>query len=79
MPQIQSFPKISDCTKSKYAWLILKNAFHGGDKVVVVKRQSIRRDFETLFMKGNESVQDFFSRVSTIFNQLETYGEVMTD
>ncbi|KAK3032215.1 hypothetical protein RJ639_036145 [Escallonia herrerae] len=38
-----------------------------------------RRDFETLFMKSVESVQDFFSRVSGIVSQMKSYGEKLDD
>ncbi|GKG35387.1 hypothetical protein Tco_0440541 [Tanacetum coccineum] len=30
-------------------------------------------------MKGNESVQDYLARVSTIVSQMKSYGEKITD
>lgn len=30
-------------------------------------------------MKGNESIQDFFSRVSGIVNQMRAFGETISD
>ncbi|XP_077246040.1 uncharacterized protein LOC143885879 [Tasmannia lanceolata] len=69
------FPRIVGATSSKQAWTILRQEFHGDSKVTVVKLQTLRRDFETLFMKGSESVQDFFSRISVIINQMKTFGE----
>uniref|UniRef100_A0A3Q7HMD9 Reverse transcriptase Ty1/copia-type domain-containing protein n=1 Tax=Solanum lycopersicum TaxID=4081 RepID=A0A3Q7HMD9_SOLLC len=60
------FSRILAATTSRYAWLILKTELQGSSKVITVKRQSLRRDFETLFMNNNESVQGFLSRVSGI-------------
>lgn len=44
-----------------------------------MKRQSLRRDFKTLFMNNNESVQGFLSRVSGIVSQLKSYGQDIGD
>ncbi|XP_074301342.1 uncharacterized protein LOC141632724 [Silene latifolia] len=59
----------------KEAWQILKTEFKGSDKVIAVKLQTLRRDFETLNMQNNESVQDYLSRASTIVNKMKSYGE----
>ncbi|GKF28286.1 hypothetical protein Tco_0094628, partial [Tanacetum coccineum] len=37
------------------------------------------RDFEASSMKGNESVQYYLARVSTIVSQMKSYGEKITD
>ncbi|GKV09408.1 hypothetical protein SLEP1_g20916 [Rubroshorea leprosula] len=73
------FPLIANATKSKEAWTILNQEFYGDDKVTIVKLQTLRKEFENLCMKGSESVQDFFSRVSVIINQLKTYGDQVDD
>lgn len=57
----------------------MKTPFQGSSKVITVRLQSLRRDFETLQMKGGESVQDFLTRVSTIVNQMRAYGEEVAD
>uniref|UniRef100_A0A3Q7GIG9 DUF4219 domain-containing protein n=1 Tax=Solanum lycopersicum TaxID=4081 RepID=A0A3Q7GIG9_SOLLC len=57
------------------AWKILKKEFQGSAKVITVKLQTYRRDFETLSMKSNESVQTYLSRVSSLVNQMKSYGE----
>ena len=41
--------------------------------------QSLRRDFETSYMKHNESVQEYLARVSSIVSQMRSYGEKVTD
>ncbi|KAK2976159.1 hypothetical protein RJ640_001087 [Escallonia rubra] len=73
------FSRIAAATTSKEAWEILHKEFQGSSKVITVKLQSLRRDFETLFMKNNESVQDFLSRVTAIVSQMKSYGEQITD
>ncbi|KAK2969483.1 hypothetical protein RJ640_026379 [Escallonia rubra] len=73
------FSRIAAATTSKEAWEILHKEFQGSSKVITVKLQSLRRDFETLFMRNNESVQDFLSRVTAIVSQMKSYGEQITD
>lgn len=73
------FSRIAAAETSKEAWMILKNEFQGSSKVITVKLQSLRREFETLFMKDNESVQDFLSRATAIVSQMRLYGEEIFD
>lgn len=73
------FSRIAAAATSRDAWLTLKTEFQGSSKVITVKLQSLRRDFETLFMKNSESVQDFLSRVSGIVSQMKSYGEEVGD
>nr|GFB95331.1 UBN2 domain-containing protein [Tanacetum cinerariifolium]GFB95342.1 UBN2 domain-containing protein [Tanacetum cinerariifolium] len=73
------FSRIVAATTSNQAWIILKTKYQGSTKVNTVKLQSLRRNFETSGMKGNESVQDYLTRVSTIVSQIRSYGEKITD
>lgn len=73
------FPRISAATTSKEAWTILRSEYQGTSKVVAVKKQTLRHEFETLHMKSNESVQEFMSRVVAIVNQMRIYGDKMDD
>lgn len=43
--------------------------------LVTVKLQTLHCGFENFYMKGSESVQEYFSRISVIFNQIRTYKE----
>ncbi|TYK12579.1 Retrovirus-related Pol polyprotein from transposon TNT 1-94 [Cucumis melo var. makuwa] len=73
------FSQLAAATTSKQAWLILQKAFQGDSRVLVVKLQSLIRDFETLMMKNEESIADFLSRATTIISPMQTYGETIKD
>ncbi|KAJ4817458.1 polyprotein [Rhynchospora pubera] len=73
------FSKIAAATSANQAWTTLKTAYQGSAKVVAVKLQGLRRDFETLFMKQGETIQDFLSRASSIVNQIQACGEEVTN
>ncbi|KAL3500572.1 hypothetical protein ACH5RR_039665 [Cinchona calisaya] len=72
-----SFPVLS--STSKEAWDILKKEFQGASKVITVKLQNLRQDFETLSMKNNELVQEYSSRVTEIVSQMRSHGQDVTD
>ena len=69
------FSRIATTNTSHQAWEILKQEFLGDKKVITIKLQTLRRDFETLAMKDKESVQAFLSRVFGIVNHMRSYGE----
>ena len=71
--------RIIGATTSKEAWRILQKEFQGDAKVIAVKLQSLRQDFETSVMKTDESVQDFLSRVSVIVSKMRSFGEQCSD
>lgn len=73
------FSRISIATTTKEAWETLKKEFQGSTKVITVKLQSLRLNFKTLFMKSNEIVQEFLSRVIEIVSQMRSYGEKLND
>lgn len=73
------FARIAAADSAKAAWNTLKTEYQGSTKVILVKLQSLRRDFETAFMKCNESVQDYLAKVSSIVGQRRAYGDKITD
>nr|GFA79898.1 UBN2 domain-containing protein [Tanacetum cinerariifolium] len=60
-------------------WSILKTEYQGSTKVITVKLQSLRREFETFYMKNRESVQAYMARVSAVVSQMRSYGEKISD
>jgi gag-polypeptide of LTR copia-type len=44
------FSNIATATNAKETWTILKTAFQGSSKIVAIKLQGLRREFETLNM-----------------------------
>ncbi|XP_048494374.1 uncharacterized protein LOC125494702 [Beta vulgaris subsp. vulgaris] len=73
------FPRISAVSSSKKAWDILKKECRGDNKVISVKLQTLCGNFESLSMEKKESVQEYLSRVSSIVNQMTSFGEVISD
>ncbi|GJW58649.1 retrovirus-related pol polyprotein from transposon TNT 1-94, partial [Tanacetum coccineum] len=73
------FSRIAAASTANQAWTILKTEYQGSTKVITVKLQSLRRNFETASMKGNESVQEYLAKVSSIVSQMRSYGEKITD
>src|SRR5438270_11874195 len=48
-------------------------------KVRAIKLQSFRRDFENLKMRDGELLNDYFTRIMDIVNQMKIHGEDVID
>ncbi|GJR23799.1 retrovirus-related pol polyprotein from transposon TNT 1-94 [Tanacetum coccineum] len=70
------FSRIASATTAKQAWTILSTEYQGSSKVITVKLQSLRREFETSSMKSNEPVKDFLARVSTVVSHMKSYAAI---
>ncbi|XP_050890235.1 uncharacterized protein LOC127095607 [Lathyrus oleraceus] len=64
---------------SKEAWNILQQEFEGDSKVRTVKLQSLKRDYENEIMKENESLNEYFNRLSELVNQMKSHGDTIYD
>ena len=73
------FPRIAAATRSKQAWDILQTSYQGMEKVKTVKLQMLGRNFETIYMKDNESVDSFFTQIIGLVNQIRSHGEILED
>ncbi|XP_076918762.1 uncharacterized protein LOC143579299 [Bidens hawaiensis] len=73
------FSRIAVAETANQAWTVLETEYKGDSKVLTVKLQGLRHEFETLQMKDDETVSDFLSRVMRIVNQNRAYGEDVSD
>ncbi|XP_028080935.1 uncharacterized protein LOC114282454 [Camellia sinensis] len=64
---------------AKKIWDSLKNKYQGTTRVKHAQLQALRQEFETLHMKGDESVNDYFARTLAIANKMCIHGEKMGD
>ena len=53
------FEKIANDTTSNKLWESLQNSILGVDKVKKVRLQTLRAEFESLFMKASETINDY--------------------
>ncbi|XP_050916820.1 uncharacterized protein LOC127131993 [Lathyrus oleraceus] len=70
-----TFEKISNATTTKEAWDKLQTCNKGVEQVKKICLQTLRGDFECLFMEESKSIFDYFSRVLAVVNQLKRNAE----
>ena len=73
------FSKISSVESSKKDWDTLETCYQGVNKVKNVKLRNLRRDFENLKMKDNQTVDSFMTQVMNVLIHLQYYGEDLSD
>ena len=69
------FTRIMACKTAKEAWDKLKAEFQGDDKSRKMQVLNLKRQFEGLKMKENETIKDFSSHISKLVNQVRLLGE----
>lgn len=69
------YPRIYGISKAKEAWEVLQQEFQGNEKVISIKLQTAWKNFDNLSMKEDETIPDFFSRVTVIVNQIKSCGD----
>ena len=74
-----TFEQILDRRSSMIIWDSMKSKFCGNARVKRSLLQKLRRDFELLEMNETESVEEYFTRVLSVTNQMRSNGEVMMD
>ena len=66
-------------TLAKGAWDTLHSSYKGDNMMKMVRRQTLRSEFDTLKMKNSESIEDYFNQIISIVNQLKVNGEKIED
>nr|GEU43593.1 retrovirus-related Pol polyprotein from transposon TNT 1-94 [Tanacetum cinerariifolium] len=74
-----TFEQILDRKTSKSVWDSMKQRFARNEKVKTSTLQKLRRDFEVLEMKNNETILEYFGRVLTVSNQIRSNREMIED
>ncbi|KAI5327964.1 hypothetical protein L3X38_027360 [Prunus dulcis] len=69
------FPRFSHEETSEGAWDILMKEFHGDKHVRSVKLQGVRREFEYMRMRDDESLSAYHTKLFDLINQMKNYGE----
>ncbi|CAM8978183.1 unnamed protein product [Rhodiola kirilowii] len=73
------FEKISEAETSHKAWTILENAYKGNERVMRMRLQTLRGDFESLRMTDSESMSTYCDRVQPVVNNLNLNGEALEE
>ncbi|OMO51183.1 Integrase, catalytic core [Corchorus capsularis] len=68
------FNLIMTCKTPKEAWDMLKAEFEGSNKVRRLQVTNLRRQFENLKMKDDETVRQYSERIMTIINKMRLLG-----
>ncbi|XP_019414638.1 PREDICTED: uncharacterized protein LOC109326409 [Lupinus angustifolius] len=74
-----NFEKIAQSSTSKEAWDILGRCYAGAEKVKKVKLQTLRREYELLQMKDEDTIADYFTKIRSLTNLMKGCGEIMKD
>ncbi|XP_039135749.1 uncharacterized protein LOC120273174 [Dioscorea cayenensis subsp. rotundata] len=73
------FLRIMDCETTKEAWDKLKEMYAGSDRTKKIQILNLKRQFQVLNMKDNESIKEFADRLMEVVNKIRLLGEDLTD
>jgi len=73
------FQKISKVESAKHIWDILEQTYRNIGRVKKVRLQSLKRQFELLFMIDQESVCDYLCKIQEIANSMRGCDEKLPD
>ncbi|GAU43236.1 hypothetical protein TSUD_241260 [Trifolium subterraneum] len=74
-----NFQKIENATSAKECWDILEKGHSGNDKLKQVRLTTWKRQFELLQMDENESIVEYFNKITDITNQMKSCGSTVSD
>ncbi|XP_074346212.1 uncharacterized protein LOC141684982 [Apium graveolens] len=66
---------ISEKHASKDAWKAVKTMFLGADKVKAARAQTLKSEFEALYMKEDEQLDEFYLKLNSLFTNIRVLGE----
>ncbi|XP_052479527.1 uncharacterized protein LOC128034730 [Gossypium raimondii] len=73
------FMRIMACETPKEAWDKLKEEFQGAERTRQQHLLNLRRDFENLKMKEEETVKQYLDRIMAIVNSIRLFGEQFSE
>ena len=68
------FAKVMHCKTTKDTWNKLKTIYEGDIKVKRAKLQTFKTQFESLKMKEEEKISEYFERIDEIVNAIQGLG-----
>ncbi|XP_058783879.1 uncharacterized protein LOC131658624 [Vicia villosa] len=74
-----NFERISHAESAKEAWDILVKYYDGGEKVKVVKLQTLRQQYELLSMGEDKQIVEYVSKVQKVVHLIKSCSETLTD
>lgn len=73
------FSKNYERKNNKKTWETLQQEFEGDWKVRTFKLMSLKTNFENEKMKENESLNEYFNRLTDLLNQMKSHGDTIED
>ena len=73
------FDKVMHCKTTKGIWDKLQTIYEGDIKVKMTKLQTSKTHFESLKMKKEENILEYFERIDEIFNAIQGLGEELEE
>ncbi|XP_070045886.1 uncharacterized protein [Nicotiana tomentosiformis] len=71
------YNRISACQSAKELWEALQTAHEGTTQVKQSKIDMLSTEYELFRMKDDESIQDMYTRFTSIINELHSLGEII--
>ncbi|RVX08755.1 hypothetical protein CK203_011054 [Vitis vinifera] len=73
------FIRIMACKTPKEAWDKLKEMYLGSDRIRQMQILNMKRQFEVLRIKDNESIKEYVDRLMEVVNKIRLLGEDLTN
>jgi hypothetical protein len=73
------FARISNCEVAKDAWQILETTYEGTKLVKSVKLQMLIFKFEEIKMLEEETIKEFYTKISNLRNSMVSLGKQISD